>query len=83
MDAYGLYVRQRLNTAHPRSRKLIAINPGYCPDGAAAVFSGTGAVFPGAVASSLVRNGKNGVTSKGIFSAAVVMAMGLVLISSS
>jgi hypothetical protein len=54
----------------------------YLPVGAAAVFSGTGAAFSGAVP-SLVRNGKKGVTSKGIFSAAVVMATGLVLISSS
>jgi hypothetical protein len=52
----------------------------YCPDGAAAVFSG--AAFSG-VAPSLVRNGKNGVTSNGIFSAAEVTATGLVLINSN
>ena len=56
----------------------------YCPVRVAAVFSGTGAAFSGAAAvPSLVRNGRKGVTSKGIFSAAVVMATGLVLINSS
>ena len=55
----------------------------YCPDGAAAVLSGTGATFPGVALSNRVRNGKKGVTSNGIFSAAEVMATGLVLINSS
>ena len=55
----------------------------YRPVGAAPVFSGTGAVFSGPAVPSLVRNGKKGVTSKGILSAAAVMATGLVLISSS
>ena len=56
--------------------------PYYFPEGAAAVFSGAGAALSG-VAPSRVRNGKNGVTSKGIFSAAVVIATGFVLINSS
>ena len=54
----------------------------YWPDGdAAAVFSGVGGVVFSVP--NLVKNGKNGVTSNGIFSAAAVMATGFVLISSS
>src|ERR1019366_78020 len=63
--------------------KLCNLAFSYCPVGAAAVFSGTGAVFSGAAVLNRIRNGKKGVTSNGIFSAAVVMATGLVLINSS
>ncbi len=66
-----------------QSQKRRAESRSYCPDGAAAVFSGTGAALSGAPVPSLVRNGKKGVTSKGIFSDAAVMDTGLVLINSS
>jgi len=51
------------------------------PDGVAAL-SWTGPGFSGAVVLNRVRNGKNGVTSNGIFSDAVVKATALVLINS-
>ena len=69
-----------LATSQPR---IPAFSYSHCPDGVAAVFSGAGTVFSGTAAPNRVRNGKKGVTSNGIFSAAVVMATGLVLINSS
>ena len=45
--------------------------------------SGGGAAFSGAAVFSRVRNGKKGVTSKGIFSDAAVIATGFVLINSN
>jgi hypothetical protein len=52
----------------------------YCPEGAAPVLSAVGTASPLPI---LVKNGKKGVTSKGILSDSAVIAMGFVLIRAS